>query len=74
MRRDKPKYATASHAETSVLLSVLNGDRTHEDLVEATGYSRGHIHSCLTNLQELGLVGWVPNSKGTIHPTCRRVA
>ena len=57
-----------SSTETRVLLAVVNGARTYEELMAATGVSRGHLHWVLSRLRAGGLVDWRDRHYGTLVP------
>jgi DNA-binding IclR family transcriptional regulator len=59
---------------TRVLLAVLCGASTYEQLVKVTGKNRATIHEHLVRLRAEGLVDWDSGRWGTLHPAVSVVA
>lgn len=62
-----------SDGYTRVLLAVVRGARTHDEIMAATGRSRQVVNRHLHRLRDDGLVGFEDDKQGTIHPLLREV-
>lgn len=63
----------AGNGSTRVLLAVVEGCRTYDELMARTGFARGTVARHLHNLRGLGLVDWEYNKSATLHPLVEEV-
>ena len=70
-----PQHAIlAGDSATRVLLAVLSGASTYEQLVKVTGKNRATIHEHLVRLRGEGLVDWDSGRWGTLRSAVTVVA
>jgi DNA-binding MarR family transcriptional regulator len=57
-----------TNIQTKVLLAVLAGHKTGNDIAKATGIAYSSVWRALQRLQKENLVHWEPRLHGTIRP------